>query len=163
MLGMALAVAGFVALLPVALFAECLLFLGVEAVQDPVFPDEMGDDVILTLWKYGAIFWVPWGLSSAIKPLSEEIDKWEDEQSERSSAEPWSPARWLQNICGIGAAAALPTMIGLGILFDWDFGQWMVAWTLTSFIAFMAVQVAISGPAKKNGAKHVQRKHNEQG
>ena len=163
MLSISLALAGIVALLPVALFAEGLLYLGVEAVQDSVFPDKMGDEVILTIWKYAAIFWVPWGLSSAIKPLRVELRKWEDEQSERSSSEPWSPPRWLQKICAIGLIAALPTVIGLGVFFGWDFGQWMVAWTVTTFIVFIAVQVTTSGPAKEKGVKQGQRKQNEQG
>ena len=163
MLSISLALAGIVALLPVALFAEGLLYLGAEAVQDPVFPDKMGDEVILTIWKYAAIFWVPWGLSSAIMPLSVELEKWEDEQGERSSSKPWRPTRWLKKICAIGLIAALPTVIGLGVFFGWDFGQWMVAWTLTAFIAIVGAQIATSSPGKKQAAKQVQRKQNGRG
>ena len=163
MLSISLALAGIVALLPVALFAEGLLYLGVEAVQDSVFPDKMGDEVILTIWKYAAIFWVPWGLSSAIKPLSRELEKWEDEQSERSSAEPWSPSRWLQNVAVLTFASAIPVAIGLGVIFDWDFGQWIVALTLTTSIAFIAAQIATSSPAKEKGSKQGQRSRSEQG
>ena len=76
-----LGLTALVALAGAVMLANFLLFIGVEAVQNEVFADQLEEGAARSLWKYTAVVWGPLGVSLALRTLRDDLDRWHQEDA----------------------------------------------------------------------------------